>query len=293
MIKKKKSIFDHIREDMEKIWDKREIIEKERKKKRKKERDSFYYELYRDWGKYKDEVDDFRENLKSVLKYWIKNEVKSEDETYCRTSVINRWKQIGEKEYSMGYDEKYYEREEQELQQMYGGLKFWLKFFDLNGEFNQKYWNSKMVNKKKSKKERMEELKRVNERNKIWNEYTEEEIKIYNGPTIVSKGSRDLLEILKKILPNVSIEEEHLLIDNRYYRLDFYFELDERKIGIEYQGKQHLEKVDYFGGVEQFKKQKKWDKEKQEICEYLGIELVYFYYNEKVTESLVKEKINL
>ena len=244
---KKKSIFDSIGED---LHNKRE----ERKKRQKDEHNSIYYELYRDWGKYKDGDDDFRDNLKSVLKYWIKNEVKSEDEINCRTSVISYWKQIGEKEYKMGYDGKYYEREEQELQHMYGSLKFWLRFFDLNGEFSQKYWNSEMVKKKKSKKERMEELKKENERNKIWDEYTEEEIKVYNGPSIVSKGSRDLLDILKKILPKVSIEEEHLLIDNRYYRLDFYFELDERKIGIEYQGKQHLEKVDYFGGEEHFKK---------------------------------------
>ena len=282
---KKKSIFDSISED---LHNKRE----ERKKRKKDEHNSFYYELYRDWGKYKDGDDDFRDNLRSVLKYWIKNELKSEDEINCRTSVISYWKQIGEKEYSMGYDEKYYEREEQELQSMYGSLKFWLRFFDLNGEFSQKYWNSEMIKKKKSKKERIEELKKENERNKIWDEYTEEEIKVYNGPTIVSKGSRDLLDILKKILSNVSIEEEHLLLDFRFYRLDFYFDLDERKIGVEYQGKQHSEKVDYFGGEEHFKKQKKWDKDKREICEYLGIELVYFYYNEKITESLIRKKLN-
>ena len=147
---KKKSIFDSIGED---LHNKRE----ERNKRQKDEHNSIYYELYRDWGKYKDGDDDFRDNLKSVLKYWIKNGVKSEDEINCRTSVISYWKQIGEKEYSMGYDEKYYEREEQELQSMYGSLKFWLRFFDLNGEFSQKYWNSEMIKKKKSKKERMEE----------------------------------------------------------------------------------------------------------------------------------------
>ena len=288
---KKKSRDELIMENFLKVSEMKEKTDQRREKRINEKHDSLLNELYGDWGKYKDGDDDFRDNMKSVLKYWIKNEVKSEDETSCRTSVISYWKQIGEKEYSMGYDENDYE--EQELQHMYGSLKFWLRYFDLNGEFNQKYWNSEMIKKKKSKKERMKELKRMNERNKIWDEYTEEEIKIYSGPTIVSKGSRDLLDILKKILPNVSIEEEHLLLDFRLYRLDFYFELDERKIGIEYQGKQHLEKVDYFGGVEQFKKQKKWDKEKQEICEYLGIELVYFYYNEKVTESLVKEKINL
>ena len=287
---KKKTRNELIMENFLKVSEMKEKTDQRREKRINEEHDSLLNELYGDWGKYKDGDDDFRDNMKSVLKYWIKNKVKSEDETSCRTSVISYWKQIGEKEYSMGYDENDYE--EQELQHMYGSLKFWLRYFDLNGEFNQKYWNSEMIKKKKSKKERMKELKRMNERNKIWDEYTEEEIKIYSGPTIVSKGSRDLLDILKKILPKVSIEEEHLLIDNRYYRLDFYFELDERKIGIEYQGKQHFEKVDYFGGEKQFERQKKWDKEKQEICQYLGIELVYFYYNEKITESLVKEKLN-
>jgi len=253
----------------------------------------------------------FEDNLKSVLKYWIKNEVKSEDDFNCRSVVVRIWEEIDEKEGWMefvdkkdyNWTDKQYEKNmdynEQELGNMYGDLKSMLSYYDLNGDFDQEYYNSKMEEREKRRieyqreeKELKKEKKSNKEKFKLWDKYKEEKSKKYNVPTIVSKGSRDLLDILKKILPKVSIEEEHLLIDNRYYRLDFYFELDERKIGIEYQGKQHLEKVDYFGGVEQFKKQKMWDKEKQEICQYLGIELVYFYYNEKMTESLVKEKLN-
>ncbi len=55
--------------------------------------------------------------------------------------------------------------------------------------------------------------------------------------------------------------------------LDIYF--PERKIGIEYQGKQHFEPVEYFGGVEAYKKQIDRDNEKRIICENNDCHIIY------------------
>ncbi len=46
------------------------------------------------------------------------------------------------------------------------------------------------------------------------------------------------------------------------------------KLAFEYQGIQHYEPVDFFGGQEKYKKRKKRNKIKKEICEKRGIRLV-------------------
>lgn len=56
--------------------------------------------------------------------------------------------------------------------------------------------------------------------------------------------------------------------------LDFY--LPEQKIGIECQGIQHYEPVDYFGGKEAFEKQKNKDAKKRILCEEHGIKVIYY-----------------
>ena len=56
--------------------------------------------------------------------------------------------------------------------------------------------------------------------------------------------------------------------------LDFY--LPNYNVGIECQGRQHFEAVDYFGGNETFKQTLERDKRKKALCEKHGIKLLYF-----------------
>lgn len=83
----------------------------------------------------------------------------------------------------------------------------------------------------------------------------------------------------------------------RHYRPDFLqgLELDifikEIKVGIEYQGVQHFEPVDHWGGIEALQKLKTRDKKKGEICSSLGIHLVYFKYDEGLNNDLVLAKL--
>mgnify|MGYP007026261157 CR=1 FL=1 len=89
---------------MENFLKRRENYHKTKDEIEKKERerhDTFIYELYRDWGKYETDdlydyeyedgksKDDFKDNLRRVLKYWEKNEVKSEEigRASCRERV--------------------------------------------------------------------------------------------------------------------------------------------------------------------------------------------------------------
>lgn len=57
--------------------------------------------------------------------------------------------------------------------------------------------------------------------------------------------------------------------------LDIFF--PEKMIGIEYQGKQHLNPVEYFGGDKAFLKQQKLDRRKMLRCKKNNCQLVYVY----------------
>ena len=56
--------------------------------------------------------------------------------------------------------------------------------------------------------------------------------------------------------------------------LDFY--LPDYNVGVECQGIQHFEPVDYFGGDKGFKKVLERDKRKKSLCEKHGVKLLYF-----------------
>lgn len=107
------------------------------------------------------------------------------------------------------------------------------------------------------------------------------------------KNETFLYDLLSKLMKKKNIHVMH------HYRpkflkgqeLDIYFEYDGLKIGIEYQGRQHFEPIDFFGGEEGFKATLKRDRQKKELCEKEGINLIYFDYSEIITNSLIIEKL--
>lgn len=71
--------------------------------------------------------------------------------------------------------------------------------------------------------------------------------------------------------------------------LDIYIPV--LKLGIEYQGKQHYEPIDFFGGTQGFNEQKKRDLIKKELCDQHGISMAYFRYDESIDEKNIINKI--
>lgn len=98
---------------------------------------------------------------------------------------------------------------------------------------------------------------------------------------------------LFKILDRIFLENYSI----KHYRpgilegleIDYY--LPELKIGIEYQGEQHFQPVEYFGGKEAFEKQKDRDMRKKNLCKRNGILLVYINYSDVLNESNVRNII--
>lgn len=61
---------------------------------------------------------------------------------------------------------------------------------------------------------------------------------------------------------------------------------------FEYQGKQHFEPVDFFGGKKAYEMNKKRDEEKRLLSKKHGIKLIYINYDEEVSSDLIKKKVN-
>ena len=76
--------------------------------------------------------------------------------------------------------------------------------------------------------------------------------------------------------------------------LPFDFYLPDYNTCIEYNGKQHYEPIEYFGGNERLEIQKKHDKIKKEYCEQNNIKLICIpYWDENNIEEILTKQLNL
>jgi hypothetical protein len=98
-----------------------------------------------------------------------------------------------------------------------------------------------------------------------------------------------LYYILCTLYPDKTILRHHHPTFLKGLELDVYF--PEEKLGIEYQGIQHFETVSHWGGEEALIKLQKRDKLKQELCKANQINLIYFLYDEILSDALVEQKI--
>ncbi len=84
----------------------------------------------------------------------------------------------------------------------------------------------------------------------------------------------------------------------RHYRPDILdgLELDiflpDAEVGIEYQGIQHYEPVDHWGGEEGLEERQKRDAKKKRLCEDHGIDLVCVRHDQELTDNLIERKID-
>jgi len=112
------------------------------------------------------------------------------------------------------------------------------------------------------------------------------------GCTLCSKGSKGE-EKISSILENKNIKylNQKSFDDCKYInKLSFDFYLPEYNTCIEYDGKQHFESIEYFGGEESLKKQKIKDFIKDNFCLKNKINLVRIpYYDFDKIEKIIEE----
>lgn len=94
-----------------------------------------------------------------------------------------------------------------------------------------------------------------------------------------------------------SIVREHYPDAKFQYQADFLFgqRLDiyipSKKVAIEYQGKQHFEPVDFFGGHAGYKSNVQRDMRKKARCSTQGIAVLYWDYDQPLTEEFFVKNI--
>lgn len=114
----------------------------------------------------------------------------------------------------------------------------------------------------------------------------EEELKKGRGKWVHEKA---LLNIVESLFPDCTVLYHYRASWLENLELDIY--IKDFKIGIEYQGIQHYEVVNHWGGTEGLEKRKFNDLKKKRLCEEQGVTLVYFDYTEPITTTYVRKKI--
>jgi hypothetical protein len=137
----------------------------------------------------------------------------------------------------------------------------------------------------------------TSERKKLTREidnFVENAVREEFGHDKIGKGWTNetmLFNIVQKLLPD-SYEVIH------HYRPDWLdgLELDifvpDAALGIEYQGQQHYEPVEIWGGEGALARQQANDERTAELCEQNDVTLVEFKYTEPLTEEHVENKIS-
>lgn len=117
------------------------------------------------------------------------------------------------------------------------------------------------------------------------------------GVPLVGEGwisETTLFKTLKRIFPKYKVVHHGIPKWLGNMHLDVY--IPEMKIAFEYQGKQHSEPIEYFGGKGGFERLRERDKKKFELCKENDVRLFYIKegqdFSEEVLRDLLKEYID-
>ena len=108
-----------------------------------------------------------------------------------------------------------------------------------------------------------------------------------------SKGERKISYVLDKL--NIKYEPQYKFKNCKHKQmLPFDFYLSKYNICIEYQGQQHYEKIEYFGGEKKFNIQKERDEIKRNYCKDNNIRLIEIpYWEYDNIEEILKRELEL
>lgn len=115
----------------------------------------------------------------------------------------------------------------------------------------------------------------------------------YNKTPIKWKSEYLVKELCEKIFgeSNIIYQYRPFFLATQRGQLSYDIYLVKEKIAIEYQGKQHFQPVNYFGGEKTFLKQKERDELKKQLSAKNHITLIYINYNDPITEEFIIAKV--
>lgn len=155
-------------------------------------------------------------------------------------------------------------------------------YMELLEPFNQEIFDAKYkIDKLTSKQNRQiwkiieNEVRQKFGHKKIGEAWTSETILYYN---------------IEKIFPKYKIKRHYRPNILNGLELDIF--ISDLNIGIEYQGIQHFKPIKHWGGSEALAKLQYRDKLKKELCMKNNIRLIYFNFNEELSESEIRKRVS-
>ena len=102
------------------------------------------------------------------------------------------------------------------------------------------------------------------------------------------KSEQSLFTLVKKIYPDALFQFRPRWLEPQ--NLDIY--IPSLNVGIEYQGIQHYESINFFGGEEAFANRQRLDERKKELCLVNGLRLISWPYTDAITEINFKKHLD-
>lgn len=124
--------------------------------------------------------------------------------------------------------------------------------------------------------------------------YNHEERSTYAHPINRWKSEELMYKIVRKIFKKYNVIYQHrpfFLKTSIGGQMSYDVFIPKLKLAFEYQGQQHFEPIEFFGGEESYKQTCERDKAKKTLSKLNGIKLIYVNYWEDLTESLIRGKI--
>lgn len=101
------------------------------------------------------------------------------------------------------------------------------------------------------------------------------------------KSEQSLFTLVKKEYPDALFQFRPRWLEPQ--NLDIY--IPSINVGIEYQGIQHYESIDFFGGEEAFAYRQRLDARKSNLCELNGLRLIAWPYTDEISSKNLAKKI--
>ena len=126
-----------------------------------------------------------------------------------------------------------------------------------------------------------------------YSEFDHIERTLYDISEYKWKSEELMLECIKKVFKNKTVIHQFrpFFLHSKNGQLSYDVFVCGKNIAFEYQGEQHFKPIEYFGGEDNFEKQKERDRIKWELSKENNVSLIYVNYWENISTDLIKEKL--
>ena len=124
--------------------------------------------------------------------------------------------------------------------------------------------------------------------------YADQDRYNYILPVNKWKSEQLVYELTKRAYKNTTVIYQHrpYFLQTKKGQMSYDVFICKLNVAIEYQGKQHFEPVELFGGQKAFEEQRKRDELKKKLSAQNGVHLVYINYWEDISIDLINKKVS-